>query len=429
MLLLVQVLIVTLCVGVTTLVAVRVQHDLLHTATVERVTAVAQSLAELPAVTDAIVAAEGGGVPARQTATAALQPVAELVRQASAVDYVVITDAAGIRFTHPNPAAHGQQVSTDASAVLRGETFVGVEQGTLGLTLRTKVPVYSGDAVIGTVSVGLLQSHGESDLDDGLAQLAPWVLASLLVGSLAAALVDRVLSRRLARLEADSRELEVQRRLAVELRSQTHEFANRMHVVFGLVDGGDSDDALRYIGSIVPVLGLDTTESVPGGTLHDARLRAALGAPGRALRAHGGELRLHADSVAAAHSSDDDQVTVTANLLANAVDAATDRADRPDRPDRPARVDVTVRSDATGFSLVVCDNGPGLDPELRRRVFDRGFSTKRLERRGGIDIPRGVGLALVRDTVRRRGGTVSVGSAELGGARFHVTLPARDGEA
>ena len=249
------------------------------------------------------------------------------------------------------------------------------------------------------------------------------------MGILAAALVDRVLSRRLARLEADSRELEVQRRLAVELRSQTHEFANRMHVVFGLVDGGDTDDALRYIGSIVPVLGLDTAESVPGGTLQDARLRAALAAPGRDLRAHGGELRLHADSVAAAHSSDDDQVTVTANLLANAVDAATDRADRPDRPDRPARVDVTVRSDATGFSLVVCDNGPGLDPELRRRVFDRGFSTKRLERRGGIDIPRGVGLALVRDTVRRRGGTVSVGSAELGGARFHVTLPARDGEA
>ena len=244
------------------------------------------------------------------------------------------------------------------------------------------------------------------------------------MGILAAALVDRVLSRRLARLEADSRELEVQRRLAVELRSQTHEFANRMHVVYGLVDGGDTDDALRYIGSIVPVLGLDTLESVPGGSLQDARLRAVLGAPGRALRAHGGELRLHADSFAAAHSSDDDQVAVTANLLANAVDAATDRADRADRP---ARVDVTVSSDATGFSLVVCDNGPGLDPELRRRVFDRGFSTKRLERRGGVDIPRGVGLALVRDTVRRRGGSVSVGSAELGGARFHVTLPARDG--
>ena len=425
MLLLVQVLIVTLCVGVTTVVAVRVQHDLLHTATVERVTAVAQSLAHLPAVTEAIAAAEGGGEPARRMATAALQPVAELVRQASAVDYVVITDAAGIRFTHPNPAAHGRQVSTDASAVLRGETFVGVEHGTLGLTLRTKVPVHGGDRVIGTVSVGLLLSHGDSDLDDGLAQLVPWVLGSLLLGILAAALVDRVLSRRLARLEADSRELEVQRRLAVELRSQTHEFTNRLHVVYGLVDGGDTDDALRYIGSIVPVLGLNapTLTLVPMSTvaLQDARMRAVLVAQALALHATGGELRLHPDSTAAAHSSDDDHVTVTANLVANAVDAVTDHAGAP------GRVDVTVSSDATGFTLVVCDNGPGLDPELRRRVFDRGFSTKRLERRTGIDIPRGVGLALVRDTVRRRGGTVSVGSAPLGGARFQVTLPARDG--
>ena len=425
MLLLVQVLIVTLCVGVTTVVAVRVQHDLLHTATVERVTAVAQSLAHLPAVTEAIAAAEGGGEPARRMATAALQPVAELVRQASAVDYVVITDAAGIRFTHPNPAAHGRQVSTDASAVLRGETFVGVEHGTLGLTLRTKVPVHGGDRVIGTVSVGLLLSHGDSDLDDGLAQLVPWVLGSLLLGILAAALVDRVLSRRLARLEADSRELEVQRRLAVELRSQTHEFTNRLHVVYGLVDGGDTDDALRYIGSIVPVLGLNapTLTLAPMSTvaLQDARMRAVLVAQALALHATGGELRLHPDSTAAAHSSDDDHVTVTANLVANAVDAVTDHAGAP------GRVDVTVSSDATGFTLVVCDNGPGLDPELRRRVFDRGFSTKRLERRTGIDIPRGVGLALVRDTVRRRGGTVSVGSAPLGGARFQVTLPARDG--
>ena len=453
MLLLVQVLIVTVCVISTTVVAVHVQERLLLDRTVARVTAVAESLAELPAVIDALEVLETAGVdPDTSRATAELQPLALLVRQASGVDYIVITDARGIRLTHPTPDARGRLVSTDASQILLGETFVGVEQGTLGLTLRAKVPVRdlsvavgsaesdaeATGAVIGTVSVGLLESQAAADLSEGMSQLAPWVLGSLLFGIVAAALVNGVVSRRLDRLEADSRELDVQRRLASELGSQTHEFTNRLHVLHGLVEGGESREALDYIGTVVPVnaygpAGPRSREApgsveAPGSalasgsagalsSLNSVGIRSALAAPHARLTARGGRLVLHPESVAGGVHVDDEQVTLTANLVGNAVDAVAPRG-------ADGVVEVLVRAGGGGFALTVSDNGPGLDPRLRTRVFERGFSTKRLEHSRGIDIPRGVGLALVRQIVLARGGTIDVGTSASGGARFRVSLPA-----
>lgn len=444
MLLLVQVLIVTVCVSVTTVVAVQVQERLLLDRTVERVTAVAESLADLPDVVGVVQVLEATGPdPDTAAATEALQPLAELVRQASGVDYIVITDARGIRLTHPTADARGLPVSTDASQVLLGKTFVGMEEGTLGMTLRAKVPIWAdaaaegaaqqgatqqgaaqqfaateatAPAVIGTVSVGLLASHAAADLDEGVLQLAPWVLGSLIFGIVAAAAVNRVVSRRLHRLEADSRELDVQRRLAVELGSQTHEFTNRLHVVYGLVDSGSPSEALAYIGSVVPVA-LPAAADSAAGRLEDPRLRTAVAAHAATITGNGGALVVSTDSVARTVHVDDEQVTLTANLVGNAVDAVVSRG-------QAGRVDVLVHADEHGFALTVSDNGPGLDPELRVRVFERGFSTKRLERRDGMDIPRGVGLALVRQIVRSRGGTIDVGSSALGGARFRVFLPA-----
>lgn len=397
-LLLLQVGIVTLCVSATTLVAVRVQETQIRAATVERVTDVAQSLAVLPAVTGGI------GAPGD---SAVLQPLTELVREASGVDYVVITDADGLRITHPNPALVGLPVSTDATAVLGGATFVGTEEGTLGRTLRAKVPVFNDGVVVGTASVGLLERHISDDLERSVAQLAPWVLGSLVLGFLAATAVDLMVRRRVARLESELRELEVQRRLAGVLREQTHEFTNRLHVLYGLVEADLHGEALEFIGTLVPVA------RGTAALVEDPKLAAVLAAPAALLERGGGALRLVDGSRALAGHVDDTALTVTANLLANAVEAT----------DARGRVEVQVNADETGFVIVVSDDGPGLDLGARGRAFERGFSTKPRARRGGVEIPRGVGLALVRDLVRRAGGVLDVGQSPAGGARFSVTLP------
>jgi two-component system CitB family sensor kinase len=397
-LLLLQVTIVTLCVCVTTLVAVRVQEAQIRSATVQRVTDVAESLAQLPAVIAGM--AEPGD-------TEVLQPLADLVQEASGVDYVVITDAEGVRMTHPNPALVGLPVSTDPTAVLRGETFIGTQDGTLGRTLRAKVPVVSNGEVVGGASVGLLEQHIDDDLVEAVGELGPWVLGSLVFGFVAATAVDRAVRRRVSTLETELRELEVQRRLTAVLREQTHEFTNRLHVLYGLVEADARGEALDFIGTLVPV-----TRGAEA-LVADPRLAAVLAAHAAELARGGGELRLVEGSAAHTGFVSDAALTVTANLLANAVEAT----------DGGGRVDVLVNADRTGFSVSVYDDGPGFDLGPGSRLFERGFSTKQGARRGGVEIPRGVGLSLVRDLVRRHRGVLDVGDSPANGARVSVTLP------
>jgi two-component system OmpR family sensor kinase len=68
--------------------------------------------------------------------------------------------------------------------------------------------------------------------------------------------------------------------------------------------------------------------------------------------------------------------------------------------------------------LVVEDDGPGIDPADRARIFDR-FLRLNPEAGGGA----GLGLPLVAALVQGRGGTVTVGARDGGGARFEVRWP------
>ncbi len=71
----------------------------------------------------------------------------------------------------------------------------------------------------------------------------------------------------------------------------------------------------------------------------------------------------------------------------------------------------------SGVFLDVEDTGPGVPPELRRRVFDPFFTTK------GLGRGMGLGLATVYQLVEAHGGTVDVETAPGGGARFRLALP------
>lgn len=99
------------------------------------------------------------------------------------------------------------------------------------------------------------------------------------------------------------------------------------------------------------------------------------------------------------------------NLARNAVAAATRH-----HPSGGARVRLAARPDGERVVVEVDDNGPGVAPDLREKVFTPFFTTR--ERGTGL------GLAFVRDIVHEHGGTVDVGVAGLGGARFTVTLKA-----
>ncbi len=90
-----------------------------------------------------------------------------------------------------------------------------------------------------------------------------------------------------------------------------------------------------------------------------------------------------------------------------------------------SHVSVTVTPDGADVRIAVEDDGPGISPEDRERIFERfvRLDSSRERKTGGI----GIGLALVKAIVDRHRGAIRVGdSAALGGARFEVTLPAAE---
>jgi len=108
---------------------------------------------------------------------------------------------------------------------------------------------------------------------------------------------------------------------------------------------------------------------------------------------------------------------VLVNLVRNAVQAVRSGEPKPGASGRPrGHVRVSARADGEGTEILVEDDGPGIPPERRSRVFDPYFTTKA----DGT----GLGLAIVKKVVVEHGGVIEVGASErLGGARFSLRLP------
>jgi heavy metal sensor kinase len=90
-------------------------------------------------------------------------------------------------------------------------------------------------------------------------------------------------------------------------------------------------------------------------------------------------------------------------------------------------VAVTSYGDGEQSGVTVADDGPGIAPELRERVFDRFFrvDASRTRRTGGS----GLGLAIARELVEAHGGRVWAGGREPAGSVFTLELPAAAAQA
>lgn len=99
---------------------------------------------------------------------------------------------------------------------------------------------------------------------------------------------------------------------------------------------------------------------------------------------------------------------VVSNLVQNALEAA---------PAEGGRVRVTGAVEEGHVVLRVADNGPGVSPEDRARIFRPFFTTKEAGR--GM----GMGLSIVWRVVQAHGGAVTVGASASGGALFTLRLP------
>jgi two-component system, NtrC family, sensor histidine kinase PilS len=118
---------------------------------------------------------------------------------------------------------------------------------------------------------------------------------------------------------------------------------------------------------------------------------------------------------APAHCDPDQVRQVVWNLVLNAAHAARDAGGRGAAESAGGRVRVACGADGGGAFVAVEDDGPGVAPDDRDRIFLPFFTT----RQDGT----GLGLATVQRIVDAHGGSVALEGAPGGGARFLVHVP------
>lgn len=516
----------------------------------------ARTLAEDPQLRQEVTEASAqDSLDAQQLREGPVQEQAEQVRRRAQVEFVVVADIHGTRLSHPDPAEIGQPLSTSPDRALAGHEDVYQQTGTLGSTVRAKVPVYSSDddgTVVGLVSVGISSSVQGADIRREILAAALVAAAALGIGALVSlALVRRLeratlgvgpeeladmarhqeavlqglddgvlgfspsgevtLSNERARsmlgwthedgpvpapiargasraIEAAhagelapvrgrhrvgerillittvpvrrgpvemgavvtlqdetqiltmGRQLESVTAMAQALRTQRHEFANRLHTVLGLVSTGATEEADDYLRRILrsgpvaaPVEGLEAID--------DPYLRALLEAKGTVSAEAGVLLRVAPDSLILSPLTEPEDVTmILANLIDNAVRAVVDGPrSTAAAEDLPAElqgiVEVQLLSAGTDLHATVADSGPGLSTDTDTGIlFAEGVTGRAGSPAASSPADaqdpghreddahgHGIGLALSRRAARRRGGELWVAAArdaELGGAAF-----------
>lgn len=233
------------------------------------------------------------------------------------------------------------------------------------------------------------------------------------------AIADLVaLRKRLAVTERIAARRDIARRVAHEIKNPLLPIRASVETLRRLRARGDAafdeyfDEATRTVLDEVARISNIVTEFT-----RFARLPAPAPAPFNAEDAVRQVVALHASAGAPIEFSaepcpelnaDRDQVVqVVTNLIQNAQQALVGR--------EAAKVMVRISREQEKLMLSVSDNGPGIAPEMRGRLFEP-YATTKAEGTG-------LGLAIVERIVAEHGGEISVADTPGGGASFVVKLP------
>lgn len=199
-----------------------------------------------------------------------------------------------------------------------------------------------------------------------------------------------------------SDELDGVRTATWALRSQSHEYANRIHTVAGMLELGESEHARSYLAELTAAHTRTSTDIA--ARIGDTSVAALVLAKSAQANEQGTVLELEPLSNLDSPLEGTlrrDVLLVVGNLIDNALQAVGEGG----------RVELLLREygaqeseDGAMLEIRVIDSGPGPEPGVRDELFALGTTTKL----GSGSGPRGLGLALVRQACLRRGGWVDV---------------------
>lgn len=199
------------------------------------------------------------------------------------------------------------------------------------------------------------------------------------------------------------------------LRAQTHEFMNKMHVIMGLIEMKAYDELKTFTKEVAYNRQSEVSYIVT--RMKDITLAGfILGKISRSREldidfslSDESELRNELE-VPSVH----DLVLIVGNIVENAFDALANF-------DGERIVSLSILDFDKEIVITVEDSGPGMDEEVLKNIFTRGYSSK--------GKGHGYGLYLVKQSINNLEGSIDVESVEGEGTTFTVRLPIkRDGE-
>ena len=210
----------------------------------------------------------------------------------------------------------------------------------------------------------------------------------------------REIARTRRMLEDSNRQLEA---LNGQLRAQRHDFMNHIQVIYSLTEMEDQTSALDYMDTLYQDLQKVSRALKTASPALNALISAKMADCEEQRIAFTADVRSDWNNSPVPAW---EMCRVLGNLIDNAVEAVAEQ--------KEPTVTLRLWEDVRGCHFSVSNSGAPIPEELREKIFETGFSTKREGR--------GMGLHIVQDIVTRHGGTVSL-DADSPVTCFHGVLP------
>lgn len=181
--------------------------------------------------------------------------------------------------------------------------------------------------------------------------------------------------------------------LIKNVRANVHEFKNKLHVILGLIDIEEYEEAKKYIYDSQKEV---SENSIKLGNINDNLISAIL--QSKRLIAKEKNINFIIDEnsyMKKEHGNitSIDLITIIGNLIENAFDACLES-------DKESFVKIFIYEDDKDIKIKVSDNGKSIDKNIRDRLFENGVSSK------GKD--RGIGLFTVKSRVDLYDGNIKI---------------------
>lgn len=212
-------------------------------------------------------------------------------------------------------------------------------------------------------------------------------------------------------IEQMTNEVSTIKTISDNIRSQNHEYLNKLNTIYGLMILEQYDEARELISDEVKER-QDTVVFLTS-SVKDPFIAACL--LGKINRSKEMKVRLEIDENSNLEHIPPSMntkmfVTVLGNIIDNAMEAVS--------LVRGEQADIKVSFTDFGHDIIfdIEDNGEGVPKEWQNQIFTEGFTTK-------VGENHGLGLAIVKRTIEAMHGEIYLSDSDLGGAKFTIAIP------